>query len=288
MPELPEVETVRRDLLTRIIKKKITSVEVFKDRMVKVPKKKFISALLGRKIVDIERVGKLLVLTIDTGEYLLIHLKMTGQLIYRDKKQQIGGGHSLSKEESNFQVPNKHTYIIIAFAGGGKLFFNDQRTFGYMTIVSEEELGLIKKRFGVEPLSWNFTLEHFTSIIKNKKTSIKAALLDQRLIAGIGNIYADESCFLAGIKPTRLANSLTAKERQKLFTAIRDVLDLAVRERGTTFNHFVDGEGKRGNFLSFLKVYGRNGERCLVCKDGIIEKSRVAGRGTHVCGVCQK
>ena len=176
---------------------------------------------------------------------------------------------------------------MIAFADGARLHFNDLRAFGYMKIVQKEEMERVKERFGIEPLTTSFTLAEFTNRLKERKTSIKAALMNQALFAGLGNIYADESCFAAGIRPARRAVALTRQEIKRLYEAIQRVLKRAIKERGTTFNNYLDPYGRKGNFIKQLKVYGRGGEACKRCQT-TLKKIKVAGRGTVFCPRCQR
>jgi formamidopyrimidine-DNA glycosylase len=281
MPELPEVETIRRDLLGRIVGKKIKKIEIKDQKLIRSRASVFVKSLVDKKFVEIERIGKLLIFSISNNLYLLIHLKMTGQLIYLNKKEIIAGGHSLS-ESPNW--PNKYTRIILEFSDGARLLFNDLRRFGYWQLVNLEELEKIKKNYGPEPA--NLLFSHWQEILKNKKTNIKAFLLNQKHISGLGNIYVDESLFLAGIRPTRLVSSLNLVEQKKLYLSMKKVIDKAIKYRGTTFRNYMDSEGKKGNFSSFLKVYGRSGEKCRVCQTRIV-KIKLAGRGTHYCPLCQ-
>lgn len=286
MPELPEVETIRRDLSEVILKKKITAVSTTGTKVMRSAPRVFSRALVGKQFTSIDRIGKLLIFTIGEKEqYLLVHLKMTGQLFYQHAKGLVAGGHSDSPQIGT--LPNAHTRVIISFQDKSKLFFNDMRLFGYMELADEKRLIRIKERFGIEPLTKEFSLENFVAALGKRTTSIKAVLLNQTLIAGIGNIYADEACFAARIRPGRRARTLTLLEKKKLFIEIDRVLTLAIKERGTTFNTYIDGIGRTRNFLSFLQVYGRGKNPCLVC-GAVLEKKKVAGRGTVYCLVCQK
>lgn len=285
MPELPEVETIRRDLEKKIIDKKIVDIFVSSKARVFPSKNMFITKLKGNKIKKTDRIGKLLIFGLTDESYLLIHLKMTGQLIYQCGEKIIGGGHS-DKEIPQI-LPDKSTRIVLDFSSGEKLFFNDQRRFGYMKIVDKKTLEKEKNKYGIEPLRSNFTLENFQKVLESKKTSIKAILLNQKLIAGIGNIYADESCFWAGVRPDKKADKLTKTEIKKLYQSLEKVIAKSIQERGTTFNHYRDSDGKKGNFVRFLKVYGRGGEKCVNC-NSVLKKNKVAGRGTVFCLKCQK
>lgn len=286
MPELPEVETIRRDLNRQIVGKKINQVKVVKKRLVRNQVNFFIKKLNGNYFKNIDRVGKLLILNLKSGEHLLAHLKMTGQLIYQDKRHKIAGGHSFQSDRMDY--PNKYTYISIGFSEGASLYFNDMRTFGYMQIVSSQDLEKIKASYGLEPICPKATPKVWREIFKNRKTNLKAILMNQKVIAGIGNIYADEICFASKILPSRSVASLSDNEIDLLLKNSRKILNKAIKERGTTFNNYRDSRGNKGNFVKFLKVYGREGKICLRCRSFRIQKIKHAGRGTHFCANCQK
>lgn len=287
MPELPEVETIRRDLAREIIGKKIVSVKVNKTKLVKSNLAKFKKTLRSTSFSDIFRIGKLMIFTLkDTPYFLLIHLKMTGQLIYLDKGKVIAGGHSW--KNMSLELPNKYTHIIIEFKDKTKLFFNDLRQFGYWRIVDKKQKDQIVESYGIEPLKKNFTLAKFKQIIEKRRTTIKAVLTNQKLIAGIGNIYADEICFSAKIKPHRPANKLTDQEIKKLYRACNSIIKKAIDKRGTTFNSYVDAKGNKGNYNKYLKVYRKENNKCSRCKNSIIKKMKLNGRGTRYCPNCQK
>ena len=290
MPELPEVETIRRDLTKAVLDKKISGLQILKTASIKSSLSNFKRVLLKSRFKNIDRIGKLLIFELPKDNFLLCHLKMTGQLIYADKTSLVAGGHSLSGKNLNDQVggtlPNKATRIVIDFTDGSHLFFNDQRRFGYLKIVDGLELEKIKETYGIEPLQANFTLPNFIKALKRHK-NIKAVLLDQSLIAGIGNIYADEALFDARLNPARSAESLSLADCRRLLNSIKKLITKAITERGTTFNNYRDGAGGRGNFVKFLKVYGRKDEHCPRCR-GPIKKIKLAGRGTHYCPNCQK
>ena len=295
MPELPEVETIRRDLAGTIVGRKITSVNILSPKTASHPAAFFIKALVGRRLAEIGRRGKLLILVLSPSrsgiDYLLIHLKMTGQLIYQDRKNKIAGGHSLSGPAAISAVealPNRHTRVIIGLTASGRLFFNDLRRFGYLKLATKAELEkILENNYGPEPLSPEFSLPFLAARLKGKTTKIKAFLLDQKIIAGLGNIYVDEALWAARVRPERRTGSLKAAEIKKLWQAINNVIKLAIKKRGTTFNNYVDSRGQKGNFSRFLKVYGRRGEKCPNCGRPIL-KIKVAGRGTHYCPSCQK
>ena len=288
MPELPEVETIRRDLDKLIINKTIIKVEIKKPKMVSGSTPSFKNNLQNSKIIAITRKGKLLIFHLSNNKYLLTHLKMTGQLIYKDKNKITPGGHEFPNINPE-DLPNKYSHIIIYFKDESKLFFNDMRQFGYMKIVNQENLNKKIKEFGVEPLDKKWTVDYLTNILKNKNTSLKAVLLNQKHIAGLGNIYVDEVCFLSKIKPDRIANSLTKEEIKKLHKACKYILLKAIKYRGTTFSSFRDSKGSPGNFSKFLNVYQKEGTVCKICEQDHIHRiKKVAGRSTHYCPYCQK
>lgn len=291
MPELPEVETVRRDLEAQLINKKIKSIEVINPGTVGHTAKIFSETLQGTSFTDISRRGKLLIFKSSRrGLFLLVHLKMTGQLIYLFKNQISAGGHSLSshsfEKAVGGELPNKHTRIIINFSDSSRLFFNDLRKFGYMKLVTTLELEKIVNNYGPEPLGKLFILTDFSTRLKKRHISVKAALLDQKMIAGLGNIYVDEVLFTAGVRPTRPSSSLENVEIARIYKAIKKILILAIKNRGTTFSNYVDGSGHKGNFSQKLQVYGKGKLPCPRCGLAII-KTKVAGRGTHYCERCQ-
>ncbi len=342
MPELPEVETIRRGLQKQIVGKTIKKIIIKKPNLVKQSMASFQRELVGGKIIKLDRIGKLLIISYWSSvnnlkksstspqiqykdkKYLLIHLKMTGQLIYCNQNNFIAGGHANSKkEEEEFQHgrteefchPGKYTHIIFKLedshenktslsrgkASTSKLFFNDLRQFGSLKVVDSKELKKIKSRYGIEPGRPNFTFQNFQKALgldknnkKPRRANIKATLLNQSIISGLGNIYVDESLFAAKIYPERATNTLTKQEQKQLFNHIQRIIKLALKYNGTTFSDFVDNKGRRGNFKQMLKVYGRAGKICIRCKKvearplPKIQKIKVAGRGTSFCKICQK
>lgn len=285
MPELPEVETIRRGLMSNIVNKTISGLDIRKSKLIKNEDRTFKNSLKNQSILNIDRIGKLLIFEISGDKFLLlIHLKMTGQLIYTDKSLVLAGGHSFKQPEF---LPNKFSHVIFDFSDGSKLFFNDLRQFGYLRLIKKSELEAVSNNFGIEPGKSDFTLENFSTIFKNRKINLKALLLNQKLIAGLGNIYVDEICFRAGIRPSRLVSSLTRGDIKKLYLATNYIIKKAIEKRGTTFSDYRDVENKKGNFLKYLKVYGRKAEKCKHCQE-TIKKIKLAGRGTHFCPNCQK
>lgn len=286
MPELPEVETIRRDLSKVIIGKKIISIEVLHRAPVKDGIKKFQDSLKNKTIKNIERIGKLMMFDLSDGNFLFVHLKMTGQLIYRDNKNLIAGGHSFSSFDV-VDLPGKYTWVVWEFSDNSKLYFNDMRKFGYLKIVDKKTKEKIVSGYGVEPLTKNFTFKTFLNILGKRKAPIKSVLLNQKLIAGIGNIYADEICFKAGVFPGRLVSQLAEGEKKLLFAATNSILKKAIKHKGTTFKDYLSAHGKKGNFSDFLQVYKRDKQKCFRCPKGIIANKKIGGRSSRYCPVCQ-
>jgi len=287
MPELPEVQTIVNDLNKIVLKKTIQKIEIRLSKIIKCTNKDFCTILKNDSFKKISRLGKFIIIQLSKKDkYLVIHLRMTGQIVYVDKGQVIIGGHSTRNNQ--FVLPNKQTHLIIYFQDQSKLFYNDQRQFGFWQIVNSKGLKEVQGRLGLNPLHVEFNLSSFKKLLGNKKGSIKSFLLNQKYIAGLGNIYTDESLFKAHILPFRKINTLTTKEIKKLYKAIKDILNLSIKYRGTTFNNYVDAEGRKGEFIKFLKVYRKEGKKCSRCQEGIIQKIKIAGRGTRYCSYCQK
>ncbi len=285
MPELPEVETIRRDLSRVLPGQKIRTVKITKSKIVRGAVSSFTKRLHRQVIKQINRRGKLLIFSFQYQDlFLLIHLKMTGQLIYRRGQKTVAGGHGWPLIN---ELPNKYTHAIFSFSDQSKLFFNDMRQFGYLRLVNPAQLKKITDQFGVEPLSHNFTPDLLYRLLHSRATSLKNVLLNQKLVAGLGNIYVDESCFKAGIRPTRKSHFITKQQVNRLYRAIRQVLQQSLRDRGTTFSDYRDGLGGEGKFVRRLRVYGRSGQSCKKCGT-TIQKTKIAGRGTAFCPVCQQ
>lgn len=287
MPELPEVETLKRDL--KVIKgKTIKSVEVNWSKMVlPLSVKNFISKVAGRKIVEVVRRAKVLVFKLSDGNYLAVHLKMTGQLIFKPERGNLViGGHP--QQGGANDLPNKYTHVVINFQDGTTLFFNDLRKFGWMRLIDPKSFEKLDRSFGPEPLAKNFTFGEFKKIINrypNRK--IKQTLMDHALIAGVGNIYADESCHYAKVLPSRIVKTLKLKELKDLYQGIKKILQFAIAKKGTSFRNYVKSDGRPGGMVKHLKVYGRGNQKCYRCQ-ALISKIKQNGRGTHFCPNCQK
>ena len=276
MPELPEIETIVAGL-TRLVIGKIID-DITWDWAKAFPNDPaVVDATIGRSIVKASRMGKAILIDLDNTTTILIHLKMTGQLVFQEADQ-----------EGPF--PDKTTRVTLDFTDGSLLFFNDQRKFGWVKILTSTELANNEflQKLGPDPLSKTFTQALFTQRMSRRKdTSVKAALLDQTVVAGLGNIYCDEALFLAGIMPDRKVRTLSDQDYRKLHRAIRKVLKRSVELGGSTRRNYLNVEGIRGHYLDEAFVYGRTGEPCRVCAQPIL-KIRVAGRGTHFCKHCQK
>jgi formamidopyrimidine-DNA glycosylase len=267
MPELPEVETIKRQLSRKIKGKTIKRVEIRLLKLVKMPAKKFKKRVEGQKILDVQRRAKLVIFRLSDG-YLLTHLKMTGQLIFNGEE-------------------NKHTYLIYHFTAGSYLLHNDLRKFGFVKLVGDLEKYFIKEKYGPEPLENDFTLKVFKELLKGKKTKIKPLLMNQQFIVGVGNLYADEILFSAGVLPTRKASDLKEKEIKKIYQGIKRILELAVKKKGSSADDYLDTAGKKGTFFpDSINVYRREGEPCFKCGTKI-KRIKIGARSAHFCPKCQ-
>jgi formamidopyrimidine-DNA glycosylase len=262
MPELPEVETVRQDVLPYVKGKVIRNVKIIDPRNIKgISPRQLKKKVEGEKIQDVERRAKYLFFKLASGKYLVVHLGMTGRLLF---------------------APDDYVKVIFNLSGKRVLYYSDARLFGKIRFYD----GYPDIKLGPEPLSQEFTAEKFKEMLKGRKAAVKLVLLDQKFLAGLGNIYAIESLFRAGIHPKRPANSLKDSEIKKLYKEIRKVLLKALGYRGTSDRWFLDARGRKGGFQFKLKVYGREGEPCFRCKTPV--KRIVMGqRGTYFCPRCQ-
>lgn len=286
MPELPEVETVRTGLSELIPGKTIAAVDFDWPKGFPNAPEDVAAFLVGATITTIRRRAKVLLVDLSTDYTLVIHLKMTGQLVFRGK-QSFGAGHP--NDSLIGELPDKSTRVSIKFTDDSKLFFNDQRKFGWIRLLPTVEVPNIDfmKKVGPEPLDAAFTADQFIERLQRRKnTSIKAALLDQTIIAGVGNIYADESLWGAKIHPAVLVRDVSVLKLRKLFTELQFVLHLSIQKGGSSDRNYVNAEGKKGSYIDFARVFRREGKPCPRC-GADIEKSRVAGRGTHTCPKCQ-
>jgi formamidopyrimidine-DNA glycosylase len=276
MPELPEVETIRRDLDSRVSGRRVTAVSLAPDSGRPVPVLKgideasFREGVVGAAIESVERRGKYLLLRLDTGSMVVVHLRMTGVLLHRPADA----------------PPNRFLRIVLSLDDGSELRFTDIRKFGGIWLV-DDIADAMATALGPEPLGESFTESLLAEALAGRKAPVKSIILDQRHIAGIGNIYADEACFAAGIDPRRIGSSLTPSDVKALHEAVRQVLLFGVESRGASFRDYQDADGKAGNMQMYVKVFRRTGKPCYTCGTAI-ERTRVGGRSTHYCPQCQK
>ena len=274
MPEMPEVEIIRRYLDTQVAGKTIMNLDIRLPRMIKWPDVEGFRALVtGRTIKSMNRRGKYLLMELDNDSKVVFHLRMTGRLVY----------------EPTGETSDHHARVIFHLQDGASLVYGDTRTLGTIHGLKPQELGMLKglAEMGPEPLSAEFTAEYLDKTANQRKVAIKSFLLNQKYIGGIGNIYADEALFLARIHPLRPANSLTQAECSRLWESVNKVIADGIADGGTTFRDYQNGEGGKGSHQEYLYVYGRKGEQCRNC-GAVIERITVGGRGTHFCPKCQE
>ncbi|SDP13538.1 DNA-(apurinic or apyrimidinic site) lyase [Selenomonas ruminantium] len=274
MPEMPEVEIIRRYLDKQTAGKKIMDLDIRLPRMIKWPDTEgFRDMVTGRTIKGMNRRGKYLLMELDNGNEVVFHLRMTGRLVF----------------EPTGKTTDSHARVIFHLQYGASLVYGDTRTLGTIHGIKPEERTMLKglAEMGPEPLSADFTAKYLEQAVSRRKTAIKSFLLNQKYIGGIGNIYADEALFLAGIHPLRPASSLSAGECQRLWESVNQVIAAGIEDGGTTFRDYQNGEGGKGSHQDHLYVYARKGEPCRNCQTPI-ERIIVGGRGTHFCPHCQE
>lgn len=282
MPELPEVETIRRGLDKLILHKKIAAVHILCEKSFRGDEK----WLISQEIDKLDRRGKALLIHLSNQMWMMVHLRMTGQMIFvGDEKFAAGHPDGGFTEE----MPGRHTRVYFDFEDGTHLYFNDQRKFGFIAVL--DELGLEEDNFlkKLAPEPWGIGEDAFWEMLQRHKAApVKAAILDQSNIAGVGNIYADEGCFYAGVLPWRHCGDLSREESDLLLKGLCEVMQAAIDSGGSTMKDYVRADGSKGSYLEkFAQVFRRDGLECKRC-GGMIEKTRVAGRGTHYCRGCQK
>lgn len=295
MPELPEVESLRQSLLPFVQGKTIKKIQILKPKLISSnsatriestsKSQEFIKELTKEKIQDIQRRAKNLIFIFESGKILLIHLKMTGQLVYKNHQTQVAGGHPIH----NLQLPNRHTHLIFTLSEGF-LYYNDIRQFGYLLYFPNQkklESSNHFKLFGPEPLSPDFNLKKFSTSLLSKKALLKPTLLDQKVVVGLGNIYVDEVCFYAKILPNRICQSLSRPEIKLLFDGIKKILSRAIALKGSTVANYILADGSHGGYTKEHKVYGRSGKVCLVCNQ-TLKSIKLGGRTTVYCPNCQQ
>ena len=273
MPELPEVETVRRSLQEALRGQRIAAVtRVAWARTIAEPAPEIFCTLLqDRAILDVDRRAKYLVIRLDRDEALVVHLRMTGRLTVVDADAE----------------PDNHTHVALKLASGQQLFFRDTRKFGRIWLLDRAGLEVLYGRLGPEPLDEALTAEEFRTLLRRRKGRLKPLLLDQKLIAGLGNIYVDEALWTAQLHPLQTVGELSDAQIEALYDAIRSVLRRSIERRGTTFADYRDAWGFAGENQNFLNVYDRAGEPCPRCGTPI-ERTVVGQRGTHFCPTCQR
>lgn len=287
MPELPEVEIVKRGLKELIVGKMIQKLDILTDKSFLVSQEDIQQFLIGAQITAVKRRAKLLLIDLSSGYSLAIHLKMTGQLIVDNPADRFGAGHP--NDSFLGTLPDRSTRVEFWLSENTKLYFNDQRKFGWIKLLPTAEVPDLPfmQKVGPEPLKKSFTVDDFLERFERRSRSmIKAALLDQSVIAGVGNIYADESLWGAEIHPASLVGLVPLEKMKKLYQEVRFVMNLSIEKGGSTSRNYLNAKGERGSYLSFARVFRREGQSCPRCQQEII-KIRVAGRGTHICPVCQ-
>jgi formamidopyrimidine-DNA glycosylase len=278
--ELPEVEVMRRDLEKDVVGRKVTETDVrpSKNAMRVIrrhgKRKEFSDRLLGRKFTKAERRGKYVLLHMDNGDVLVTHFGMSGQFVRGNKRVPLP----------------PHTHVVITFQQGGDLRFVDPRTFGELFVSTADELGKVKElqHIAIDPLDHVFTWNAFGAALAQRATKMKQLLMDQKFVSGLGNIYSDEVLFAAGLRYDRMSDSLSSQEVRRLYRAMQEVLQEAIRFRGTTLDDeaYVDLFGKPGEFQGELKVYGRAGLPCRRCRTPI-QAVKISGRNSYFCPQCQ-
>ncbi|MBI5037153.1 MAG: bifunctional DNA-formamidopyrimidine glycosylase/DNA-(apurinic or apyrimidinic site) lyase [Candidatus Kerfeldbacteria bacterium] len=288
MPELPEVETIRRQLEHELVGVLISRVTVRLPKIIRGSAVRFARLVRGKRILSIKRRGKYLYWVLQGGQSIMLHLKMTGQLIYRRGRTMRVGGHPIPRGTDG--LPNRYTHVVFQFSNGGTVYFNDLRQFGFLELLPTPSIDQYFKKIamGPEPLLSDFTLDYFDGLLKRRPgTTIKQLLLDQTAIAGIGNIYAIESLFRAHIKPMRRVKTITQAEATALYQSIKVILRRAVAAQGSSADRYVDAYGEPGKYFPRLQMYGRAGQSCHRCGT-IIRGLKIGGRGTTYCPQCQR
>lgn len=274
MPELPEVETVKRSLEKKLIGLTITGVEIFMPKIIRDPAPdKFAAEVTGSKISRLGRRGKYLLIHLTGEKVLIIHLRMTGRLVYSEPADPLP----------------RHTHVVFRLSNDRELRFIDMRQFGRVQLSTVRYLGQVKglKDLGPEPLGEEFSRDFLRRELKRKRVRIKSLLLDQTFLAGLGNIYADEALHRARINPKRMACTLTPREIANLYRSIVEVLQEGIENRGTSIRDYVDGDGRTGSYQALLRAYNREGQKCLHCGTPIT-RLKVGGRSSYFCPTCQK
>lgn len=283
MPELPEVESIRLHLEKKLIGRKFTDLSYDWP-------KKFIGEknnVLNSKIIAVRRLGKVLIFDFANNNSLLFHLKLTGQIILQKGKDRIAGGHPIPP--LNRPVPNSTTRVIFKLDDGSTMYFNDLRKFGWVKIMSTSDVEKepLVESLGPDPLTGAFALNYFAEKLAKRSIPVKVAIMDQKLVGGVGNIYANEALFLAKVDPKRKASNLSEKEMEAVYKGIIGVLKTGVKYGGASAASYIKPDGEEGVYLKYAYVYNRAGEKCKICGTKIA-KMKLGGRGTYFCPSCQK
>lgn len=273
MPELPEVETMKRDLHKHMVNKTVKDVFVYDDRVLKVDPALFIRRMKGTTVTSVERRGKGLIFTLDSGSFLFVQVKMTGYFVY---------GHNLRENNGS-----KETKVIFHLSNGQFLNYNDQRLFGWLFLVDRLDDIPYLMTIGPEPLGTEFKVDWFYRELKKRSSPIKPLLMNQQFIAGIGNIYASEILFSAKVHPEKTASTLTKVQVERLHRSTIEILEDSIKFRGTSMRNYRDSAGEKGQFMDRIKVYGKEHEGCPACQRPI-KRIVQAQRSTFFCGHCQK
>jgi formamidopyrimidine-DNA glycosylase len=287
MPELPEVETIRKGLEKSIVGKAIDSFSCDTPKMLNHPLAFYQKQLKGLKVLKVERRAKMIIVRLSRDWNILGHLKMTGQLVFHGPHKCVVGGHPI--KEGFGCKPNKFTHAIFAFKDQTHLYFNDVRKFGWLRLFNSKDLEkVLAKDLGPEPLEHSFTVEGFKNELnKRPNNKIKQFLMDPKNVVGIGNIYSDEICFFAKVRPDRKVRTLKDSEISLLFRGIKLILNEAIKYEGTSISDYVNVQGEAGAYTKKLKVYQRYGQKCLRCKEKVI-RMKIGGRTSSFCPKCQK
>lgn len=285
MPELPEVDTIRRQLSNVIVGLKVKRVEIKR-------KSSFVGSsdrLVGKRVESVSRKAKMLIVTFEGNLNLLIHLKMTGQLVWRRAgwvmgEQEVAGGHP--SEDMVAILPNNHTRVQLSFDDDSVLFFNDMRAFGWMKLLEKDELLKVLNGLPPDVIDSEFSVEYLGAMLRSDR-SIKVVVMDNGKLGGVGNIYANDGLYLAGIDPRRKASSLDVEEVMKLHKSLIEVIERGIKNNGASFSNYLDSEGKGGGYQNYSLVYKKDGLLCQSCGSKI-KKIVLGGRGTYCCDKCQK
>jgi len=282
MPELPEVETISNRLRPYIVGKTISRIEVVSPKSFSGDQ----SSVVSLQVLGVSRRAKMIRFHLQKRQNILVHLKMTGQLIYVDENHRVGGGHPT--DDWIAKLPSRHTRVQVTFNDGSKLFFNDQRLFGWMKVMSDAEVQNEFAKYAMDINSDEFSPSYFQKQLAKRRVAIKLVMLDNKVVAGIGNIYVCDALNLAKLSPFRAASSLTLDEIQTLYDSSRTIIQKGIDLGGaTTDGKYIDVHGFAGKYQLEARVYGRKGQNCLNCGNEIV-KDRQAGRGTYWCKNCQK